>query len=149
MTHIDFPMALTRRPELGRRLSASYVTALILRLLGAGVLVWVGAIHLHLWQEGYRHLPTNGPLFLADAIGGFVLGAVLLGWARPLAGLVGAGYMLSTLVALIISINVGLFGFQESSHASFVLESIWLEAAGAAVLLVWSGFTLLRRGRAG
>lgn len=147
MTHIEFPMSLTRRPELGRRLGAANVTALMLRLLGVGLLAWVGAIHLHLWQEGYRHLPTNGPLFLADAIGGFVLGAVLLGWGRPLAGIAGAAYMLSTLGALVISINFGLFGFQESSQAAFVQESIWLESVGAAVLIAWSGLTLIRRGR--
>jgi hypothetical protein len=37
------------------------------------LLAWIGYIHLHLWQEGYRHIPTNGPLFLLDAVAGFVL----------------------------------------------------------------------------
>ncbi len=89
---------------------------LVLRLVCAGLLIWVAAIHLHLWTEGYRDIPTVGPLFLADAVGGFVLAAVLLVWPRPLAGLLGAGLMVSTLGGLIVSLNFGLFGFRESSE---------------------------------
>ena len=98
----------------------------------------VAAIHLHLWSEGYRHIPTDGPLFLVDAIAGFILAAILLVWPRPLAGLLGAGFMASTLAALILSINVGLFGFQESIRASFVVESILLESLGAVALFTWT-----------
>jgi hypothetical protein len=59
---------------------------LLLRLGCVALLAWIGYIHLHLWQEGYRQIPTNGPLFLLDAAAGFVLAAVLLVWPRPLAG---------------------------------------------------------------
>ena len=114
----------------------------VLHLAGAGLLVWVAAIHVDLWSEGYRHIPTNGPLFLADAIGGFALAAMLLVWPRPLAGLLGTGFMVSTLAALILSINVGLFGFQESIRASFVVESILLESIGAGALLAWTVIVL-------
>src|SRR6478672_3586987 len=98
------------------------VAALLLRLRCVALLAWIGYIHLHLWQEGYRQIPTNGPLFLLDAVAGFVLAAVLLVWPRPLAGLVAAGYTAATLGALIISLSVGLFGFRESISASFVTE---------------------------
>ena len=104
----------------------------------SGVLIWVAAVHLQLWREGYRDIPTVGALFLADAVAGFVLAAVLLVWPRPLAGLVGAGFMASTLGGLIVSLNFGLFGFRESSGASFVTEAIILESVGTAALLVWS-----------
>jgi hypothetical protein len=104
--------------------------------------VWVAAIHLDVWSEGYRHIQTDGPLFLADASGGFVLAAVLLAWPRPLAAPLGTGFMASTLGGLILSINVGLFGFQESIRASFVVESILLESIGAAILLVWTVIVL-------
>jgi hypothetical protein len=124
----------TTQAQHGRWLVAAFV----LRLVCAGLLIWVAAIHLHLWTEGYRDIPTVGPLFLADAVGGFVLAAVLLAWPRPLAGLLGAGYMISTLGGLIVSLNFGLFGFRESSGASFVTETIMLEAVGAVVLLAWS-----------
>ena len=46
-------------------------TALLLRLACAALLAWIGYIHLHLWLEGYRQIPTDGPLFLADAVAGF------------------------------------------------------------------------------
>jgi hypothetical protein len=139
----DFALTLVRQLTVNRRLEPAarrsflFLTGLALRVAGAGLLVWVGAVHLHLWSEGYKHIPTVGPLFLANAIGGFVLAAVLLVWPRPLAGLVGVGYMLSTLGGLIISINIGLFGFHESTSASFVVESMVLEILGAAVLAAW------------
>jgi hypothetical protein len=145
-------MLLTRRPpsplrpQIKLRFAAVYLLVYIgtvaLRLAGTGLLIWVGAIHLHLWSEGYRHLPTNGPLFLVDAIGGFILAAILLVWPRPLAGLLGTGFMAATLGALIVSINVGLFGFQESIHAAFVVESILLESIGGLVLLAWTVISL-------
>ncbi len=116
----------------------SFLAALVLRLLCSALLIWVAAIHLHLWTEGYRDIPTVGPLFLADALGGFVLAAVLLVWPRPLAGLLGAGFMISTLGGLILSLNFGLFGFRESSGASFVIETIILESVGTIALLAWS-----------
>ena len=124
---------------------AAYISTIALRLAGTGLTVWVAQIHLDLWSEGYRHIPSNGPLFLADAIGGFVVAAILLVWPRPLTALLGTGYLVSTLAALIISINVGLFGFQESIRASFVVESILLESLGAALLLAWPAIVMLGR----
>ena len=123
-------LASPRRPRFRTR--PGFLAALVFRLACAGLLVWVGAVHLHLWSEGYREIPTIGPLFLADAVGGFVLAALLLVWPSPLTGRLGAGFMVSTLAGLILSINVGLFGFQESLEASFVTESILLESIGAA-----------------
>jgi len=81
--------------------------------------------------------PDRRPLFLADAVGGLVLAAVLLVWPRPLAGSWG-GFMISTLGGLILSLNVGLFGFRESFEASFVVETIILESVGALALLAWT-----------
>jgi hypothetical protein len=138
--------ASSPRPQIRCRFVAVYLAVyigtILLRLADIGLLVWVAAIHLHLWSEGYRHLPTNGPLFLVDAIAGFVLAATLLVWPRALIGLLGTGFMAATLVALIISINVGLFGFQESIHASFVVQSILLESIGAFTLLAWTVIVL-------
>ena len=50
--------------------TARGIVALVLRLGSAALLVLIGYIHLHLWQEGYRQIPTNGPLFLLDAVAG-------------------------------------------------------------------------------
>jgi hypothetical protein len=136
-TAVSNQEASLRRSPPRSRYGPLFFAALVLRLACAGLLIWVAAIHLDLWSEGYRDIPTVGPLFLADAVGGFLLAAVLLVWPRPLAGLLGAGFMASTLAGLIVSINFGLFGFRESSGASFVVQTIILESVGALALLAW------------
>jgi len=130
-------LASPRRPTAPGR-GGRWAAALLLRLGCAALLAWIGYIHLHLWQEGYRQIPTNGPLFLLDAVAGFVLAAVLLTWPRPLAGLLAAGYTASTLGALIISLSVGLFGFRESISASFVTESLTIESITVLALISWT-----------
>ena len=62
-------LASPRRPQTpgpGPRPAA----ALPLRLGCAALLAWIENIHLHLWQEGNRQIPTDGPLFLPDAVAG-------------------------------------------------------------------------------
>ena len=59
------------------------LVVLVLRLGSAAILVLIGYIHLHLWQEGYRQIPTDGPMFLADALAAFGLAAVLLARTQP------------------------------------------------------------------
>ena len=112
--------------------------ALLLRLACAALLAWIGYIHLHLWLEGYRQIPTDGPLFLIDAVSGLVLAAVLLAWPAPLTGLLAAGYTASTLGALLISLTVGLFGFRESISASYVTQSLAIETITVLALLTWT-----------
>jgi hypothetical protein len=118
--------------------------ALLLRLGCVALLAWIGYLHLHLWQEGYSHIPTNGPLFLLDAIGGFALAVLLLAWPRPLAGLLAAGYTAATLGALIISLTVGLFGFRESISASYVTQSLTIETIALLALISWTALTTPR-----
>ena len=130
-------LASPSRPHVTGR-GARRVTALVLRLGCAALLAWIGYIHLHLWQEGYRQIPTDGPLFLVDAVAGFALAAALLVWPRPLTGLLAAGYTASTLGALLISLSVGLFGFRESLSASFVTESLTLETITVLALISWT-----------
>jgi hypothetical protein len=131
-------LASPRRPPAPGAGAVRPAAALLLRLGCVALLAWIGYIHLHLWQEGYRHIPTNGPLFLLDAVAGFILAAVLLTWPRPLAGLLAAGYTAATLGALIISLSVGLFGFQESISASYVTESLTIESITVLALISWT-----------
>jgi len=131
------PLASPRRPQAEER-GGRRAAALLLRLACVGLLAWIGAIHLHLWLEGYRQIPTDGPLFLIDAVTGFALAALLLVWAAPLAGLAAAGYTASTLGALLISLTVGLFGFRESISASFVTLSLAIETITVLALLGWA-----------
>ena len=128
---------LLGRPASGGRRYA-FAAALALRLAGAGLLGWIGFIHWHLWQEGYKQIPTNGPLFLLDAIVAVALGLILLTWPRPLAGLAGAAFTAATILALVISLSVGLFGFRESISASYVVQSLVLGSVAVIVLLSWT-----------
>jgi hypothetical protein len=130
-------LAAPRRPTAPGR-GGRWAAALLLRLGCVALLVWIGYIHLHLWLEGYRHITTNGPLFLLDAVAGFALAAVLLAWPRPLAGLLAAGYTAATLGALFISLSVGLFGFRESISASYVVESLAIETITVLALITWT-----------
>ena len=115
--------------------------AFALRLAAAGLLGWIGYIHWHLWQEGYKYIPTNGPLFLLDAIAAVLLALVRLTWPRPLAGLAGAAFTAGTILALVISLSVGLFGFRESISASYVVQSLALESVTVIILLTWTAIT--------
>jgi hypothetical protein len=138
-------LASPRRPQPpasgGRR-----AAALLLRLACAALLAWIGAVHLHLWLEGYRQIPTDGPLFLLDAVTGLALAALLLVRAAPLAGLVAAGYTASTLAALLISLTVGLFGFRESISASFVTQSLAIETITVLALVAWTALVTATSG---
>jgi hypothetical protein len=123
------------------------ILALVLRLVGVGLLSAVGWIHLHLWQAGYRHIPTIGPLFLAAAVSAFVIGAGLLAWPSRLIGLSGIGLVMGVLAGLIVSVNVGLFGFKESLSAPFSVESIVLEIAAAVTVAAWMAVDFIEEGR--
>ena len=112
-----------------------------------GLLGAVGWVHLHLWQEGYRHIPTIGPLFLAAAVTALVVGVGLLGRPSRLIGLLGFGTVIGILAGLIVSVNVGLFGFTESLTAPFAVESIVLETAAAVTLAAWIAVDLLAESR--
>ncbi len=134
-----WPAALisVRRPDLGGR-GALFLTALVLRLAGVGLLAWIGYIHWYLWHLGSSQIPTDGPFFLIDGIAGVLLAVVLLVWPRPLAGLLSAGFVASTILALVISLSVGLFGFKESIHASYVVQALVLEIIAVLVLAAWT-----------
>src|SRR5260370_36494501 len=109
MRRLTTPPA-SQAPVAGRRRAAT----LLLRLSCAALLAWIGYIHLHLWLEGYRQIPTNGPLFLLDAVAGFLLAAVVLAWPPPLARLLAAGHTPATPGAPILSPTLGPFRFLES-----------------------------------
>jgi hypothetical protein len=110
---------------------------LLLRLASVGLLIALAWVHFHLWEVGYRHIPTIGPLFLITAISG---SAVALGlFVRPsrLVAVLGLGSVLGVMAGLIVSVNVGLFGFSESFSAPYVIESVALEVAAVITLSSW------------
>jgi hypothetical protein len=55
----------------------------VLRILGAALLVAMGAIHLYLWSTGFKNIPVIGPSFMLNAIAGVVLAlGVIVVWIR-------------------------------------------------------------------
>jgi len=129
--------ALTNKPDLPVG-SPTFVAALVLRLGGAGLLAYMGYIHLYLWDQFYKALPTNGPLFIIDAITAFVLTLAVLAVGRAITGLVSAIFVASTLFALVISLEVGLFGFQETITGPDVVTALTIESIAVVVLLAWA-----------
>ena len=118
------------------------VAVVVLRVVGALLLAAAGAIHLYLWSTGYDSIDWIGPLFLVNAVGGFVLAlAVLTAPRRLLFWPAGAGALLQagTLGGLILSSTVGLFGFVESSAASYYWDSVIVESVGFVVLAALAG----------
>lgn len=106
-------------------------------IIGAVLLVWMGWIHLHLWSNGYKHLPTIGRLFILNFVGGVALVAAILVSPRRFLALpsaAGAVMAAATLVSLAISINIGLFGFTDFLDAPLLRLSIWVESAAFVVL---------------
>lgn len=145
-------MAMTTA-ETERATTRSSVDPAVLwsgRVLGAGLLVWMGWIHLHLWSEGYKHIHTIGPLFMANFVAAIAVAVALL--AVPARSLIaataaaGAALATGTLGGLVLSVNVGLFGFTDSWNAPFAHLSLAVEIAAALVLAVTAGWALVRPG---
>jgi hypothetical protein len=123
--------------------STAHRTVVIgLRVLGALLLAAAGGIHLYLWSTGYDTIDWIGPLFLLNAVGAFVLAVAVLAAPRRLVfwpAAAGALLQIGTLGGLVLSSTVGLFGFVESSAASYYWESVIVESVGFVVLATLAG----------
>ena len=118
----------TAREHAGR--TAPGWPAVILRVVGSGLLIATAAIHLDLYLTGYRTIPTIGWLFLLQVIAAFGLGlAVLvipsrLVIASRLAAAAGAGFALATLGGYLLSVWTGLFGFKEVRTTAGIVAGV-------------------------
>lgn len=103
---------------------------------GSALVVGSSAIHYHLWASlGYRHIPTIGALFIVQAVVGVVL-ALATGILRRLLLMVAeAGFALASAAGLIISVNFGLFGWQESMSAPYAGLALSVELVAGTLLL--------------
>src|ERR1700728_4573091 len=126
---------LLRRPGALESRVARWAV-LVLAGIGAGFLVWSGVIHLMLWSDGYKDISVIGPLFLVQAIVCIALAVaiVALRWLALLA--IGAATGVATAVGLLLSVNVGLFGYKESLAVPYAELSLAVEFTAAFVLLV-------------
>jgi predicted lipoprotein with Yx(FWY)xxD motif len=111
-------MAITHTAELSR------VQQLGLRVVGAGLLVATGGIHLDLYLTGYNTIPTIGWLFLLQVITCFGLGLAVLVTGSRLVAAAGAGFALATLGGYLLSIWFGLFGFKEVRTTAGIVAGI-------------------------
>jgi len=86
----------------------------------APALIIISAIiHLYLWASGYRSITVIGPLFLAQGVVSvpFAVALGVLGRLGLLAA--GAALMAGTAVGLLLSAQIGLFGFKDSLAAPY------------------------------
>jgi peptidoglycan/LPS O-acetylase OafA/YrhL len=102
---------------------------------GSVLLAWSAVIHYHLWlSEGYRNIPTIGPLFLAQAIVAAASALLTAVTRRFVPALASAGLLVASIAALLVSSWWGLFGWQESLGAPYVGLALAVEGAGAVLL---------------
>jgi hypothetical protein len=117
---------------------------------GAGCTVASGVIHLYLWgkQYGYRDVPTIGPLFLLQGIAAILIGLLAIVTRRVAVLLVAAGLLVASVIALVLAVEVGLFGFRDSWLAPYAWTSFYEEIVGGVLLLAAAG-VLCFSGKAG
>jgi hypothetical protein len=108
---------------------------------GAVCTLGSGVIHLYLWgkQYGYESIPTIGPLFLIQGIAAIVLGLLVVISRRVLLLVLAGGMLVVSVVALVLAIEVGLFGFKDSWFAPYAWTTFYEEIVGAVLLLVAVG----------
>jgi hypothetical protein len=112
-------------------------------LAAAGVLL-SAVVHLDLWDlQGFREIPTIGPLFMLNFIGGVLIGVVMLVWRHWLPMLAAAGFGAATVGAFWISVVHGLFGLKEIATGSSqvlaeVAEYVAILFGLLAAALLWN-----------
>ncbi len=113
-------------------------------VLGATTVAASGAIHLHLWISGYRHVARIGPLFLAQAISGFVLAVVIVVSRRMFGIVAGALFQIASVIGLVLSATVGFLGLHDGLGVPWATNSIIVELIGF-VILTFCGLALVAR----
>jgi hypothetical protein len=152
-THSPDGAALTRYAAVDptpRRRDRRGIAAEIARYVGAIMILLVGAVHAQQYYDAYFSVvPTIGTLFLLSFIGAGIVGTVLLAPVRrlgsPLGGLILAvaalgaiGIALGTLVSLLISEYMPLFGFMESGYRLAIVLTLLFDV----LTTVFLGFFL-------
>ncbi len=119
----------------------------VLRGLLAACVLLSAVVHLELWFSGFRTFTVVGPAFLLNAVGGLVIGILVLVWRHWLPLLAGLGFGAATFGAFLVSTTPnGLFGV----HEVWTGVPIWTSAITetAAILLALITLVIERRPRA-
>lgn len=125
---------LTSGPRRSTKPSALVGTAAF--VAGGALVIWSATIHLDLWNDGYQNIPTIGNLFLAQCIGGLVVGLLIIGVRQLWTALLGAGFAVMTMAGFLVSVYAGLFGFSDSWSAPFAEEAFAIECAVLSLMLL-------------
>jgi hypothetical protein len=102
------------------------------RIVAAAAVFVSAVVHASLWFGGYRDVEVIGAAFMLNAVGGVVIAVLLVAWRNWVPLLLAVGFGASTLGAFVLSVTVGLFGFQESLGG----VSQWVAAASEVVAIV-------------
>ena len=132
---------LLRGPAEWRSIPARVALTLLI-VGGAALAVYSGYIHLYLWGRQpypYSAIPTIGPLFLIHGIAAIVIGLLVVVTRRLWAVLLGAGLMVVSVAALVIDVEVGMFGFQDSWSVPYATSTLYWEIVGAVLLVIAAG----------
>ncbi len=130
----------------------------ITRLPAAVSLAVGGIIHLQLWLSGYRVIPYVGPFFIANVVVSALLALALVARSDSGVTVVAIIFSLASLVALVMSRTVGLFGFTEPAWTEQAVRATTAELTAVVALAIIfvvthrpgpavSGRTRDRRGR--
>jgi hypothetical protein len=112
------------------------MTARVTRLLAAVFLLVGGIVHYNLWRGGYRAIPKIGPLFLANFVGSIALAGAVMISRRVSVAFAGIAFAVGSLVALILSRTVGVFGFTETIWNAPALKTLTSEIAAIVTLAI-------------
>jgi hypothetical protein len=135
-------LLLTRGPGRSGRPAPVRAAVTIAILAGAVITLYSGYIHLYLWGRApypYSAIPTIGPLFLIQGIVALLIGLLVIATRRLYAVLLGAGLMVVSVAALVIDVEVGMFGFKDSWSVPYATSTLYWEIVGAALLLAAAG----------
>ena len=109
-------------------------------VVSAALMVWSGAIHLHLWQSAYRNITIGhiNTLFLTQAISSMVVGVALVVFRHVLVALAGLALMTGTVTGYLISRyrTAGLFGFHLPITTSDANRALVVEIAAIVLLAI-------------
>ena len=114
-------------------------------VIGGALLIWSAFIHFHLWSEtdGYRSIPTIGPLFLLQSITALIIGIGVVTIRRLWAGVIGIGFAMTTIAGFLLSVAVGLFGFKDSWMAPYAKQAFTIEILAVVMLVAAAGLCLV------
>ena len=117
----------------------------ILRYPAAALVLVVGLVHLQQYVDFISDVETIGWLFLLNAAGGAGLAVALLWPDRTLSRLAAVGGLalcIGSLVAIVLAMGGGIFGYQEPSWRDPVVLAVIAEVAALPAL---AGHLLLGR----